>query len=295
MTITVFTPSYNRAYILPKLYESLQQQTCRDFEWLIVDDGSTDNTEELVSPWLLEDSFPIRYIKQENKGKHVAINRGVAEAQGKLFLTVDSDDHLTCDAIQILCGKFADIADDASFAGISGIRVDFNGKRIGDSLPVDVLDCTALELRLKYGIQGDMAEAYKTAVLKAFPFPEIPGEKFCSEALIWNRIAQQYKLRFINSGYYRCEYLSDGLTAKITKVRRNSPQASLIYYSELYSFDIPVMQRIKAAINYWRFAPCDRRASLSDKTRKIGWVTLLFFPLGFAYYLLDTYNLSKQQ
>ena len=294
-TITVFTPSYNRAYILPKLYESLQQQSCKDFEWLIVDDGSTDNTEELVASWLSVADFSIRYIRQENAGKHFAINRGVAEAQGKLFLIVDSDDHLTCDAVQILCEKFAEIDDDASFAGISGVRVDFSGKRIGDSLPVDVLDCTALELRLEFGIQGDMAEAYKTSVLKAFPFPEIPGEKFCPEALVWNRIAQRYKLRFINSGYYRCEYRPDGLTAKITKLRRDSSLASLIYYSELYSFDIPTAQKVKAAINYWRFAFCNKEKSFLNKTRMIGCGSLLFLPLGFIYYILDTYKLSKKR
>lgn len=295
MTITVFTPSYNRAYILPTLYESLQQQTCKDFEWLIVDDGSTDNTEELVASWLSVADFSIRYIRQENAGKHLAINRGVAEAQGKLFLIVDSDDYLTCDAVRILCDRFAEIVDDASFAGISGVRVDFNGKRIGDSLPQDILDCSALDLRFVYKIKGDMAEAYKTSVLKEYPFPEISNEKFCSEALIWNRIAQKYKLRYVNTGFYRCEYLPDGLTAKITQVRRNSPKASLIYYSELYSFDIPIAQKIKAVINYWRFAPCDKNSSLSDKIKEIGWGTLLFLPMGLAYYFLDTYKLSKQR
>ena len=294
-TITVFTPSYNRAYILSKLYESLQQQTCKDFEWLIVDDGSTDNTEELVASWLPVADFSIRYIQQENAGKHFAINRGVAEAQGELFLIVDSDDHLSNDAIQILCERFPEIAQDECFAGISGVRVDFKGKRIGDALPVDVLDCTVLSLRLEYGIKGDMAEAYKTSILKKFPFPEIHGEKFCPEALVWNRIAQQYKLRFTNVGYYRCEYRPDGLTAKITKLRRDSSQASMLYYSELYSYDIPMSQKVKAAINYWRFAFCHKNQSFLTKIRKVGWISLLLLPLGFAYYILDTYKLSKKR
>ena len=295
MLVTVFTPTYNRAYILEHLYQSLCLQTCKDFEWLIVDDGSTDNTEELVVSWLSETSFSIRYIRQENAGKHFAINRGVKEAQGELFLIVDSDDHLTQDAIQVLSEGFVEIAHDTNFAGISGVRVDFNGKRIGDSLPVDVLDCSALDLRLVHGIQGDMAEAYKTSVLKEFPFPEIYREKFCPEALVWNRIAQQYKLRYINKGYYRCEYRPDGLTAKITKLRRDSSQASLLYYSELYSFDISIIQKIKAAINYWRFAFCNKDKSFLDKTRMIGWTSLLFLPIGLMLNLIDTYKLSKKQ
>ena len=118
MTVTVFTPTYNRAYILPKLYESLKKQICNDFEWLIVDDGSTDETEKIVRGWLTEETFPVRYIKQLNGGKHAAINRGVLETKSELFFIVDSDDQLTPDAIAIIKQKYQEVRDDDTVAGI---------------------------------------------------------------------------------------------------------------------------------------------------------------------------------
>ena len=256
MTITVFTPTYNRAYILPKLYESLKNQTCKDFEWLIVDDGSTDETENVVRPWLSEVSFPIRYIKQVNGGKHRAINRGVKEAKGDLFFIVDSDDSLSNEAIQRVINQYTPIKKDMSFGGVCGLRAYHNGERIGGECDFGILDCTSLDFRFKYHMKGDMAEVIRTSVFKEFPFPEVEGEKFCPEALVFNRIATKYKLRYFYEKVYLCEYLEDGLTASIVKIRMKSPQTSSMYYSELFHMPISFIQKIKAAINYWRFAYC---------------------------------------
>lgn len=198
MTITVFTPTYNRAYILPKLYESLKNQICKDFEWLIVDDGSTDETENVVRPWLSEVSFPIRYIKQVNGGKHRAINRGVKEAKGELFFIVDSDDSLSNEAIQRVINQYTPIKKDMSFGGVCGLRAYHNGERIGGECDFGILDCTSLDFRFKYHMKGDMAEVIRTSVFKEFPFPEVEGEKFCPEALVFNRIATKYKLRYFS-------------------------------------------------------------------------------------------------
>ena len=284
--VTIFTPTYNRAYIIGILYKSLLVQTSKDFEWLIVDDGSTDDTEILVSTFIKEKQISICYIKQQNGGKHKAINRGVEKAKGDLFFIVDSDDHLSQDAVEKLSMCYHQIEADDSFAGVSGIRVSFSGERIGGEFKYHVLDCSSLDLRFKYHVAGDMAEAFKTAILKKYPFPIFEGERFCPEALIWNRISLKYKLRFTDIPIYKCEYRLDGLTAKIVKLRMNSPEASLLYYSELYHMPIPFIQKLKAAINYWRFAFCSKKP-FGEKLKQIGVCSLAMYLFGLLFHLKD--------
>ncbi len=291
--LTIFTPAYNRAYILRELYRSLCAQTSSAFEWLIVDDGSTDGTQALVEEFIAEGAIAIRYIRQENGGKHTAINRGVGEARGELFFIVDSDDRLAPDAVETLLREWSSIRDDASFAGLSGVRVDFGGARIGGVFPFERIDCTALEIRMKYRIRGDLAEAFRTDVLKRYPFPVYPDERFCPEALVWNRIALRHKMRYTNHPIYRCEYRPDGLTAQITRLRCRSPKASLLYYGELYRMPIPTLQRIKAAINFWRFAPYCTQRTLREKIAAIGLSATLWLPAGYAYGWLDRRRLQN--
>lgn len=284
--ITIFTPTYNRAYTLPKLYASLLIQTNTDFEWLIVDDGSTDNTEELIRGYMAESKITIRYEKQPNGGKHRAINRGVQLAEGELFFIVDSDDYLTAEAVERMLVYYSEINDMDSFVGVSGIRVYPDGKKVGGEVDYQTLDTNAVDFRFVHRVRGDMSEAYKTKIMKQFPFPEIEAERFCPESLVWNRIAQVGKLRYNNEGIYVCNYLPDGLTAKITRMRMESPEASLICYSELYAMNIPCVQKMKAVINFWRFAPCSKRGVVS-KIKQIGCGTLLLLPVGWAMHQID--------
>lgn len=215
MEITVFTPTYNRATTLSALYRSLQRQTFCDFEWLIVDDGSVDNTEELVSAWLQEsNSFCIRYVKQKNGGKHRAINVGVAMAKAKLFFIVDSDDQLTERALETVVGQVCSLPEGSSerFAGVCGCRGYTETQIIGTTFLGETLDCTALE-RAKHGISGDKAEVFFTDILKKYPFPEYEGENFVTECVVWDKIAEEgYNLRYFNRIIYLCEYREDGLT-----------------------------------------------------------------------------------
>jgi glycosyltransferase involved in cell wall biosynthesis len=286
MLITVFTPTYNRAKLLKRLYDSLCVQTFADFEWLIIDDGSVDNTEKIVNGFIAENKIGIRYIKQRNGGKHRAINHGVREAKGELFFIVDSDDWLPEDSLETINKYYQGIKDDKSFAGISGLDGFADGKNIGDSLPKEIIDCSSIELRFKYKISGDMSEVFRTDVMKEFPFPEYEKERFCPEALVWNRIASKYKLRYFNKIIYYAEYQPDGITNAIVKARMNSPMASMMCYSELNSYDIPVIQKIKAAINYWRFRFC---SNIKDKP-KISFVWCWTMPLGFIMHLNDKRN-----
>ena len=209
MLFTIFTSTYNRAYTIRQLYDSLCRQTYTDFEWLIVDDGSSDRTEELIKEMIDEKKITINYVKQNNGGKHTAINMGVSLAKGDLFFIVDSDDQLPQNALKKIVEVYEEISEKNDFAGVCGLRGYISGGVIGGYRKYEILDTNSLEIRMKYKIRGDMAEVFRLDVLKQYPFPVVDSEFFCPEALIWNRIAQKYKLRYFNEVIYLCEYLPD--------------------------------------------------------------------------------------
>lgn len=217
LKLTIFTPTYNRGYILPNLYESLLVQECKDFEWLVIDDGSTDDTPDLFKQWLSHDNgFPIRYCRVENGGKQRAINRAVMMAESDYFFIVDSDDTLRFDAVSVVTKWIESLPQDNSFAGLSGLR--YNMAMSAECQPKSefpdcgYIDCTNLD-REKYGLSHDLAEIYKTEILKKYPFRVWDGETFTPECVVWDKIALDgYKLRYYNKYIYNFEYLPDGLT-----------------------------------------------------------------------------------
>lgn len=282
--ITVFTPTYNRSHTLNRLYESLCRQSSFDFEWLVVDDGSTDRTKEYFSS-LSENRFAVTYVRQENGGKHRAINRGVKLARGEWFFIVDSDDYLSDEAIETLQKHLTDIENDEKYCGVVGLRVYHNGTTIGTPCNYDVLDTDFLSYRYKYKIRGDRAEVVRTEIIKAFPFPEIAGEFFCTEAVVWNRIAQKYLARYINAPIYICEYLPGGLTDTYKKIMCRSPRSSFLYYKELISYhqvhQVHLKYKLATAREYFRY-----RRLVNSKDR-------LSFQLCLLYLLLPFYKILK--
>lgn len=213
--MTIITPTYNRGYILKNAFNSLCRQSDREFEWIIVDDGSTDNTEEIVKGWMDKDVFfTIRYYKQKNGGKHRAVNKGVKEAKYDYALILDSDDYLSDDAVEKIHSWVKDVNDREDFAGVAGLRgwMNNDGCIGGAGKDPYFTDCKNTE-RGKFNLLGDKAEVYKIDILRKYPFPEFEGENFLSEHVVWDRIAKDgYKLRWFNEIIYYCEYLSDGLT-----------------------------------------------------------------------------------
>lgn len=197
---TVLTPSYNRAHTLERVYRSLCEQTCQDFEWVVVDDGSTDGTRELVQGWQQQAPFPIRYAWQENRHKKAAFNHGVALAQGELVVALDSDDTLLVNALYDMAQIWADIPlqERAGYAGITGLCARPDGKVVGDMFPKDVFDASALDISFRYHVRGEKFGCLSSAVLRRFPFPDqIDG--FVPESLVWRAIARAgYKNRFVN-------------------------------------------------------------------------------------------------
>lgn len=297
MLLTVFTPTYNRAHLLGRVYASLQKQTCRDFEWVIVDDGSTDNTEAVVSEFLADADFPIRYFRQPNGGKHRAVNRGVREAQGELMFIVDSDDSILPSAVGVIREQFNMVSANEEFCGVCGcmashddVTITSKFPRLPDGSERSVIECSGLEISNKYGVKGDLAEVFRTNALREFPFPEFDGEKFCPEALVWFRIARKYKMRFFDRIIYHRDYLPDGLTKRIVRIRMDSPMASTTHYCELNSYDVPLAQKLKAAINYWRFWFC-----LKDKSGAPQLPRRWRFakPLGWLMHLRDIFTTRR--
>ena len=241
--ITVFTPTYNRAYIIEALYRSLQRQSYRDFEWLVVDDGSADNTKELFEAWQQEgNSFPIRYYRQENGGKCRAINRGLELAEGELFFTVDSDDYLTEDALEKVAAWDAEIPDKEHYCGFVGNRGTTPTETPNRLFAGGYLDGTALDRYTPMEdkdvlVNGERAFVFYTQLHRKYLYPEFPGEKFLTEAVTWDLMAHDgYKMRFYNDIIWIWEYKPDGLTRAGYKVFLDNPQGTGLFFRQKAKF-----------------------------------------------------------
>ena len=200
-TFTVFTPTYNRADRLGRARDSLEAQTYRDFEWLIVDDGSSDGTRPLVERWQRDASFPIRYLYQSNSGKHVAFNRAVRAAKGALFLTLDSDDGCVPEALERLLYWWEQIPQDerSGFSAVTALCQDHAGRLVGTRFPSSPFDSNSILLRWRHRVQGEKWGFQLTDVLRQHPFPEPEGAKYVSESFVWRAIDRAgYKTRFVN-------------------------------------------------------------------------------------------------
>jgi glycosyltransferase involved in cell wall biosynthesis len=303
---TVFTPTYNRAHTLARVYESVASQDFRDFEWLIVDDGSTDNSEELVSRWISEAGFPIRYIHQANGHKKTAFNRGVREAQGDLFLCLDSDDAMPTDALRIFHDQWFAIPLEVrdQFAGVTGICVDEDNNIIGDSFPSSPFDSDDLTVRFGLGVRGEKWGFHRRSILEQYPYPEyISG--FVVEGLVWNAIAHRYKTRFVNEvvRIYYAEPDSLVNSPKTLKKMRDIAEGSSYAYANLTDgnwrwFPQAPLEIAKIAISQTRFAwhlSRTKKDVVYHPQTIAGWVLkLITWPIGFAAFLYDEFSLQRQ-
>lgn len=287
-TITVFTPTYNRGHLLVDAYKSLLAQTVKDFLWLIIDDGSTDDTKSIVESFQKEGCINIKYVYQENHGQYWAHNTALKNAEGELLAFLDSDDVYTPNAIERILFYYNQIKEDDDFAGVAGLKADKSGKVVGGKVDYDVLDCSILDYRYRYHYKGDKLECFKLKDARLYPFPEFNG-KYAPNALIWNRISSSKKLRYFAEIVHLYDWSEDSMSRTIIKNRRSTPDAYLLYYSELSNYDIPLWYKIRSAINYWRFAPCSSKGLL-EKLRGINlWKSILGLPLGILCYVHDTF------
>jgi len=240
-TLTIFTPTYNRAYILPQLYESLVAQTSKDFVWLIVDDGSTDHTKEIVSQWQQDGKIIIAYYYQTNGGKQRAMNFGFEKASTELFNCVDSDDYMTRTAIEDIIDFWNKHKSD-DIAGIISLRGKSESKPLTNSyLPKNQKSIHFFELYEKYGFKGDTNLTYRTDILKEYPYHVFSGEKFIGESVQYLQIDDYYRMLLMNEICVICDYRSDGYTQNVARLLKNNPQG----YRYLKGLDYQHSQTIK--------------------------------------------------
>lgn len=250
MQFTIFTPTYNRAYTLPKLYKSLVNQQQQNFEWLIIDDGSTDDTEIIVNEFVSERKFPIRYIKQKNQGKHIAINNALKIADSKWFGIIDSDDFLVNEATEIW-EKLALEAANKDFAGFSFIHFSENfeidkekygKKRLADRRDYD------------WEFPGEMLFCFKTEIIRKFSFPVFPEEKFCQESVLFLPILRKYKMLITDHVLVRGEYLEDGLSQNHYASMLKNPRYGMLSIQEKMKSATTEAEKEYLAEVYWDLA-----------------------------------------
>jgi glycosyltransferase involved in cell wall biosynthesis len=301
-TFTVFTPTYNRASVLYRPYRALCAQTFRDFEWLIVDDGSTDGTQMLVDEWRHQAQVKIRYEYQPNQGKHAACNRAVDLADGEFFLPLDSDDACVPTALERLKHYWDSIPPGirAEFSGVCALCVDQYGKIVGDRFPCDVLDSNSLEVVFRYGIKGEKWGFHRTAIMRKFRFPIIENASFIPESLVWFATARQYKERYINEVLRVYWIEPSGSTEQLTArfdALKHSPGRHLYYKMLLNEYPDWVcrapLQFSRIAANYIRMALHLGHGFRNQIADIHPWVSkalcMTALPVGIILYLSDKY------
>jgi glycosyltransferase involved in cell wall biosynthesis len=304
-TFTVYTGTRNRAHTLDRPYRSLQSQTFGDFEWLVVDNDSTDGTPELIAAWQAEADFPIRYIRHTNRGHHGSSNVAVQEAHGELFLTLDSDDGAVPEALARLKAIWDDIPADVRprYSGVTALAVDERGRPTSDRFPKDVLDSNTTEMRYRHKVIGEKWGFQRTDVMRAHPYPTVPGYTgMMSSHLIWGKIGKHYLTRYVNE-YLGIVYFDqpDTLTKGVPDPRRDA-----------------LGERMEAAaviddhLRYFGYAPVDFYLKAAKYSRSALWADeglatqlqllrrpaarLLWFaalPLGMAVYAVERLGLAR--
>ena len=279
--ITVITPTYNRSDELGFLYSSLLKQTNKNFEWLIIDDGSTDATKELISKYQAEKLIDIRYIRTENRGKHAALNVGFSnENTGEWLFVVDSDDSLSSDCLEVLENEISTLSSD--FHSIRILRIDKNGIPHNDHFSEGLTNYLDLQ---NSGAKNDLADVFRKSALTDFKFPEFKGENFMAESPLYIFLGTTGFTRFINHNGYICEYLVGGLTDNSVVNRHRCFNSALYVYEHKYKCSgLNYLLRFKSASNWWRF-----RLFKGFLKREFS-MPVYYLPLGLLLNVLDRIN-----
>ncbi|WP_027391622.1 glycosyltransferase family 2 protein [Aquimarina latercula] len=289
-TITVFTPTYNRAYCLHKCYESLIKQSNQDFVWLIIDDGSTDDTETLVASWIKERKIDIQYHYQENQGMHGGHNAAYRLTETTLNVCVDSDDCIGEEAIEKILVAWEKIKDKPEFAGLVGLDADHTGKLIGTKIPEHIKETTLYDLYNVHKVLGDKKLVYRTEVVKKYPpYPIFEGERFVPLGYLYQLIDQDYKLLPINEVLCEVEYMQDGSSMNILKQYRRHPKGFAFSRKSRMKLAENFKDQFKNAIHYVSSAIFTKnRSFISESPKKL--TTVLAIPFGILLNLYIRYK-----
>ena len=290
-TLTIFTPAYNRAYTLHLGYEALLRQTCQDFEWLIIDDGSTDNTRELVAGWIKENKIPIRYHYQENQGMHGAHNTAYRLITTELNTCIDSDDYMPDDAVEKIV-TFWKKHSSNEVAGIIGLDADFQGNIIGTTFTEKQ---TTLGGFYAQGGKGDKKMVYRTEIINKYPeYPLFKGEKYVSLGYKYELIDQDYSLLTLNEVLVKVEYRPDGSSMNMFRQYIKNPQGFAFIRKSSMQLAPTAKRRFMEAIHYVSSSLIlKNKRFLQESPKKF--LTLCAIPFGIALYLFIRFKTRNIQ
>lgn len=290
--LTIFTPSYNRAYVLYKCYESLKRQTNKSFEWLIIDDGSTDNTKELIKEWNKQkNGFNIRYIYQKNQGMHGAHNTAYENINTELNVCIDSDDYMPDDAVEKIISFWSKNKND-NLAGFMGLDAYKDGEVIGEKFPENLRETTLFDLNNNLKIKGDKKIVYRTELTKRYKYPIFEGEKYVGLAYKYYKIDLDYKLAVTNDVLCIVEYMEDGSSKNMLNQYRKNPKGFAFYRIEnINNPNASFKFKFKEYIHYISSSLISKnRSFLKNLPNKF--LALLALPLGLALYIYIIKNTS---
>lgn len=291
--ITVFTPAYNRAHTLPRTYESLKKQDTKNFEWLVVDDGSKDNTRELVQGWIdSETEFKIRYIYKENGGMHTAYNTAYENIDTELSICIDSDDCLADGAIRKIYNHWQQVKY-KGYAGIIGLDADFSGRVIGKPFDTGLIETTFLDYYGNGG-QGDKKFVYRTDVIKEYPpYPEFSGEHYVGLSCKYALIDQDYKLSVLNEVLCDVEYQADGHSNSMFSEYVKNPKGFAYYRKIFMQYPFSTKKLIEYTIHYISASIIGNNKNyISESPRKA--LTIILTPVGVLLTLYIKHKAKKQ-
>lgn len=297
MKLTIHTATYNRAYILGKAYESLCAQTCKDFEWIITDDGSTDGTDALVRSWQEKDNgFSIVYNPLNHVGLPKALNSGVERASGQWFMRLDSDDHLLSCAVEKVLAWIAEIEDQEEFVGVGFARCQPDGSFMKKQTPLIDPACGYVDAsnteRAKYHLDMDMCEAERTSLLRQFPHQVWPTETFAPEQLNHNAMALAgYKYRWRAEKLYICDYLTDGLTQN-DRIVKNNPMGYAMMHNQNILLSKSFREKCRCAMQMTALSLYAGYPEYLKESNSMA-ATALTFPLGVALSLRRRMQYAK--
>ena len=280
--LTIFTPAYNRAHTLLRTYESLLQQDCKEFIWLIIDDGSTDNTAELVKSWQSkENGFEIRYIYKENGGMHSAHNTAYAHIDTELNTCIDSDDKLAPGAVRMILDKWERVRDQG-YAGIIGLDADFDNNVIGKGFPKGMTETSVIGYYVAGG-SGDKKLVYRTDVINQYPaYPVFEGEKYVALSYKYRLIDQKYKMAVLDEVLCNVEYQPDGSSNTMWKQYLKNPRGFAFWRKVCMRYPESKKRLLVDCIHYCSSSQiAHNRNYIQESPRKL--LTVLCTPVGWAF------------
>ncbi len=281
--LTIFTPAYNRGYTIHKCYESLKRQTDKNFKWLVIDDGSTDNTKDLIMKWKEEADFEITYIYKKNGGMHTAHNTAYENIDTELNVCIDSDDYLTDDAVEIIVNEWQQVRSD-KLAGIGALDIFESGEVIGIKFPNDLKQAKYFDIYNKHGVYGDKKFVYRTDLIKKFPYPEYEGEKYVGLDYKYKKLDENYELALVNKSICVVEYMEDGSSMNMLNQYRKNPKGWCFFRLENLKIEKSSLKyKFKECIHYVSSSIMSKNKDFISKSpQKL--LTIISIPFGLALY-----------